>query len=154
MNILNTLGIPYPIFQAPMAGVATPTLAAAVSNASGLGGLGLPSVSPEQALNMIRATQRQTNQPFNVNVFCHHPPTLNRSHEQQWLNYLAPLFKQFSQPLPKQLNDRYRTSLDDKDLLQVLLLTCPRVVSLHFRLPTPAQLDILPAAGNLHFATD
>ncbi|HLR30069.1 MAG TPA: nitronate monooxygenase [Paenalcaligenes sp.] len=153
MSILNTLGIPYPIFQAPMAGVATPTLAAAVSNAGGLGGLGLASVSPEQALNMIRATQRQTNQPFNVNVFCHHPPTLNRSHEQQWLNYLTPLFKQFSQPVPTQLNDRYRTFLDDKDLLQVLLLTRPRVVSFHFGLPKPEQLELLHAAGIFTLAT-
>src|SRR5699024_12168768 len=94
-----------------------------------------------------------TNQPFNVYVFCHHPPTLNRSHEQQWLNYLAPLFKQFSQPLPKQLNDRYRTFLDDKDLLQVLLLTRPRVVSFHFGLPKPEQLELLHAAGIFTLAT-
>lgn len=35
------LDIAYPIIQAPMAGVSTPELAAAVSNSGGLGSLGL-----------------------------------------------------------------------------------------------------------------
>ena len=153
MNLLDALGIPYPIFQAPMAGVATPALAAAVSNAGGLGGLGLASVTPPQALQMIRATQRLTNRPFNVNVFCHEPPTLRRSQEQQWLNYIAPLFERFSQPRPTQLNDLYRSFLNDDELLRVLLLTRPRVVSFHFGLPKSQQLALLQAAGIVTLAS-
>lgn len=36
MSLLRRLGINHPIIQAPMAGVSTPALAAAVSNAGGL----------------------------------------------------------------------------------------------------------------------
>ncbi|MCE8459518.1 nitronate monooxygenase, partial [Rhodovulum sulfidophilum] len=39
--MLDKLGISLPILQAPMAGVSTPELAAAVSNAGGLGALGI-----------------------------------------------------------------------------------------------------------------
>ncbi|MBN3775738.1 nitronate monooxygenase, partial [Burkholderia sp. Se-20378] len=39
-TLLRTLGVRAPIVQAPMAGVSTPALAAAVSNAGGLGSLG------------------------------------------------------------------------------------------------------------------
>lgn len=39
--LLSLLDIDYPLIQAPMAGVSTPALAAAVSNAGALGSLGL-----------------------------------------------------------------------------------------------------------------
>ena len=39
-RLLDLLGIDHPIIQAPMAGVATPGLAAAASNAGGLGSIG------------------------------------------------------------------------------------------------------------------
>jgi len=38
--MLNRLGVTLPIVQAPMAGVSTPAMAAAVSNAGGLGSVG------------------------------------------------------------------------------------------------------------------
>ncbi|HBU97962.1 MAG TPA: nitronate monooxygenase, partial [Thalassospira lucentensis] len=39
--MLDTLGVTLPIVQAPMAGVSTPALAAAVSNTGGLGSIGI-----------------------------------------------------------------------------------------------------------------
>ena len=44
---LRKLGIELPIIQAPMAGVSTPEMAAAVSNASGLGSIGVGPVDAE-----------------------------------------------------------------------------------------------------------
>ena len=38
--LLRRIGIDLPIIQAPMAGVSTPEMAAAVSNAGGLGSIG------------------------------------------------------------------------------------------------------------------
>jgi nitronate monooxygenase len=63
-------GIDLPIIQAPMAGVQGSALAAAVSNASGLGWLpaamrGLPALRTERA-----ALRAATNRLFNVNFFC------------------------------------------------------------------------------------
>ncbi len=40
MTLLDALGIEPPIIQAPMAGVSSPELAAAVSNAGALGSIG------------------------------------------------------------------------------------------------------------------
>jgi NAD(P)H-dependent flavin oxidoreductase YrpB (nitropropane dioxygenase family) len=48
--LLRRIGIDLPIIQAPMAGVSTPEMAAAVSNASGLGSVGVGSVDAEHAV--------------------------------------------------------------------------------------------------------
>ena len=52
--LLSLLDIDYPLIQAPMAGVSTPALAAAVSNAGALGSLGLGASTVAQAEAMIR----------------------------------------------------------------------------------------------------
>ena len=72
--LLSLLDIDYPLIQAPMAGVSTPALAAAVSNAGALGSLGLGASTVAQAEAMIVATRQLTDRPFNVNLFCHAPP--------------------------------------------------------------------------------
>jgi nitronate monooxygenase len=59
---VERLGISLPIIQAPMASVATPALAAAVSNAGGLGSLGLGASTVQQARKMIEETRALTGQ--------------------------------------------------------------------------------------------
>lgn len=62
------LGIDLPIVQAPMGGASCPDLAAAVSNAGGLGMLAL-SWHPIEALRAeIRRTRDLTDKPFGVNL--------------------------------------------------------------------------------------
>lgn len=69
-SFTRKLGIAYPIAQAPMAGgPATPALAAAVSNAGGLGSLGAGYWSPAQIRDAIREVRRRTDRPFAVNLF-------------------------------------------------------------------------------------
>src|SRR5699024_10312463 len=119
MNVLAELGLAYPIFQATMAGVATPELAAAVSNAGGLGALGVASSTNEQAKQMILATQRLTTRPINVNVFCHEPPRRQSQLEKRWVQYLAPLFQSVGGRLPGALQDYYPTFRSNNGLLQV-----------------------------------
>ena len=47
MPLLDRLNLTCPIFQAPMAGVSTPAMAAAVANAGALGAIGIgPVMSP------------------------------------------------------------------------------------------------------------
>lgn len=58
--LLSLLDIDYPLIQAPMAGVSTPALAAAVSNAGALGSLGLGASTVAQAEAMIVATRQLT----------------------------------------------------------------------------------------------
>jgi nitronate monooxygenase len=60
------------LVQAPMSGgPSTPTLAAAVSNAGGLGFLAAGYRTAEQLASDIAQTRRLTDQPFGVNVFAH-----------------------------------------------------------------------------------
>jgi nitronate monooxygenase len=43
MTLLSRFDLRYPIIQAPMAGISTPSLAAAVTNAGGLGSISVGS---------------------------------------------------------------------------------------------------------------
>ena len=64
--LLTKLGIQLPIIQAPMAGTSTVALAAAVSNAGGLGSLGLANYNVAQAREQIQQLKQATCKPFNV----------------------------------------------------------------------------------------
>lgn len=141
------LGIRYPIIQAPMAGVSTPELAAAVSNAGALGSIAIGASSCEQARAMIRATRLLTSQPFNVNVFCHQPAVAKSDVEQQWLAHLAPFFARFATSAPTALQEIYLSFLVAADVLQMLLEEKPAVVSFHFGVPDAATVQALQQAG-------
>lgn len=67
-NITELLKIEYPIFQGGMAWVSTYTLAAAVSNAGGLGIIAAGGADGEYVRNQIRKVRELTNKPFGVNV--------------------------------------------------------------------------------------
>ena len=56
-----------PVMQAPTASIATPDLASAVSNAGGLGSLGLTWHTAEAAAEAVGKTLRMTNAPFAAN---------------------------------------------------------------------------------------
>ena len=64
----SRLGIEVPIIQAPMGGAGGPQLAAAVSNAGGLGMLVLWRADPETMRRQIRETRALTSKPFGVNL--------------------------------------------------------------------------------------
>jgi nitronate monooxygenase len=65
------LGIAHPIIQAPMGGGgSTPELAAAVSNAGGLGFLAAAYLTPPQISEAIADVRKRTAKPFGVNLFC------------------------------------------------------------------------------------
>ena len=52
--LTERLGLAYPIIQAPMASATTPALAAKVSEAGGLGSLGLGAISVDAAAAEIQ----------------------------------------------------------------------------------------------------
>lgn len=65
---MQSLGLKYPIFQGGMAWVADGRLAAAVSNAGGLGIIGAGHASGEVVAQEIERAKALTNRPFGVNV--------------------------------------------------------------------------------------
>ena len=66
--ITGLLGIEYPIIQGGMAWVAEYHLAAAVSEAGGLGLIGAASAPAEWVREQIRETRKCTDKPFGVNI--------------------------------------------------------------------------------------
>jgi nitronate monooxygenase len=152
-DLLEKIGIELPIVQAPMAGVSTPALAAAVSNAGGLGSIGVGAVTAEIAREMIREVQNATRCPFNVNVFCHRPAVSDGELEAGWLDRLAPAFRRYGVEPPRQLREIYRSFVEDDAMLAVLVDERPKVVSFHFGLPSRERMDALHRAGIVLLAT-
>ncbi|WP_422445898.1 enoyl-[acyl-carrier-protein] reductase FabK [Thermoanaerobacterium sp. DL9XJH110] len=68
-ELCDLLGIKYPIIQGGMAWVATAELAAAVSNAGGLGIIGAGNAPPDAVRAQIRKAKALTDKPFGVNVY-------------------------------------------------------------------------------------
>ena len=144
---LQRLGIEQPIFLAPMAGTSTPQLAAMVSNAGGLGSLGLATSSVDAARQAIQQTKKLTNKPFNCNFFCHQPPLADSNTEQAWIAYMTPFFKQFDASPPQTLKPVNSTFVDNQALLDMLLTEKPAVVSFHFGIPSADVIRQLKQAG-------
>ncbi len=152
-SITARIGVDWPIFQAPMAGVSTPAMAAAVSDAGGLGALGIGAAMPEQAREMIRATRSLTDRPFNINLFCHRPAQADAKVEAAWLDRLAPLFARFESTPPKKLSEIYTSFCADPAAQEMLLAEVPPVVSFHFGLPEADLIKALQAKGVFLMAT-
>ena len=72
-DVCDRIGIEYPIFQGGMAWVSEHKLAAAVSNAGGLGIISAMNAPGEYLRNEIRACREMTDKPFGVNVMLMSP---------------------------------------------------------------------------------
>ncbi len=72
-KITKLLGIKYPIIQGGMAWVADYNLAAAVSNAGGLGLIGAGGMDEEMVREQIRKAKALTDKPFGVNIMLMNP---------------------------------------------------------------------------------
>lgn len=141
------LGMRHPIIQAPMAGTSTPALAAAVSEAGGLGSVGIGAYSVEQAEQHIAQTHALTRRAFNVNLFCHQTAPADAQREAHWLAYLAPEFARFGTTPPAALRSIYGTAVGNAPLQAMLLRQRPQAVSFHFGLPEQDFIAALRDAG-------
>ena len=152
-SLLELLDIRLPILQAPMAGVSTPAMAAAVSEAGGLGAIGVGATDAETAREMIRAVRTASDRPFNVNVFCHRPAVHDSTREAAWLNRLAPVFSRYGALPPSGLREIYTSFVEDDAMLAMLLEERPKVVSFHFGIPAAPRIAALREAGIVLLAT-
>src|SRR3984957_19827505 len=120
-DLLELLEIDAPIIQAPMAGVSTPEMAAAVSNAGALGSIGVGATNAAGAQQMIAAFRQRSARPLNVNVFCHAPARPDQVREARWTELLRPEFARFGATPPRALKEIYRSFIEDDDMLAMLL---------------------------------
>ncbi|MFM0077998.1 nitronate monooxygenase [Paraburkholderia sediminicola] len=146
-NLLARLGVALPIIQAPMAGVGTPALAAAVSNAGALGSLGVGAMDAQSARAAIHEIRALSSKPFGVNVFAHAPAVADPVREARWLAYLAPHFARFGAKPPTALREIYTSFVEDDAMFEMLLDERPAMVSFHFGLPSAAKIAALRKAG-------
>ena len=152
-RLCEALDLRYPIIQAPMAGVSTPELAAAVSDAGALGSISVGAVNAEQAEAMILKTQSLTAGALNVNVFCHQPVRRDEQLESAWIGRFHKLFQQYDAQLPDELAEIYATFHDNNPMLDVLMSTRPAAVSFHFGIPASNVIKALKERGILTLAT-
>src|SRR5580698_3111301 len=134
--LLQLLAVDHPIVQAPMAGVSTPAMAAAVANAGALGSIGVGATDAAGARAMIAAFRELSNRSLNVNVFCHAPAKADAAREAAWIARFRPVFERLGASPPRLLADTRRSFLVDEDMLAVLVAARPKVVSFHFGVPS------------------
>ncbi len=146
-TLLKRVGIKLPIIQAPMAGVSTPAMAAAVSNAGALGSIGVGAENAANARSLIEELKRLTSKPFNVNVFAHKPAIANKQREIAWLEALKPIFQQFEVLPPQAIKEIYTSFVVDEAMQELLLDAKPAVVSFHFGLPSTELIARMKSAG-------
>lgn len=72
-RICEIIGIEYPVFQGGMAWVADASLAAAVSNAGGLGLISSINTDTEAVRGQVRKCRELTDKPFGVNIMLQAP---------------------------------------------------------------------------------
>lgn len=151
--LTELLGLKHPLIQAPMAGVSTPAMAAAVSNAGALGSVALGALNADAARSALAETMALTTGPIAANVFVHAAPVREPEKERRFLAEMAPAFLAAGGAVPGALREIYRSFNDDDDMLEMLLEMHPAVVSLHFGTAGAKRMSSLKEAGIRVLAT-
>ena len=144
--LTGLLNIELPLVQAPMAGVQGSALAAAVSNAGGLGSLPCAMLDADTMRRELAAIRAQTDRPFNVNFFCHASPAFDAARDARWRESLAPYYAELGLDAGSAPAGPGRATFNAAtvDLLREFE---PPVVSFHFGLPDEELLAPLRAWG-------
>ena len=143
--LTERLNIRWPILQAPMGWLSTPALAAAVSNAGGLGGIGMWGFSAEDAERRIAGFRQQSGGSLNVNYPLWPEPEITP-------DVAAPMRRRLQAhydakglgPVP---NREGAASDVSPEHLAMLLQAKPQMVSFHFGLPKQEVVDAIKDAG-------
>src|SRR5262249_39995383 len=142
-SLTERLKLKFPIILAPMGIITTPALAAAVSNAGGLGGIGMWGLTAEEAERHIAGFRQLTPGSLNVNYPLWPQPLYTveagdamRRHLQQ--HYDAKGLG--SVPRPQGV-------ASSPEHVAMLLDQKPEVVSFHFGLPDQEIVETIKSAG-------
>jgi nitronate monooxygenase len=117
-------GLRVPILQAPMAGACPASLASAVANAGGMGGLGALTTSPGGIADWVRQFRDQSNGGFQINLWIPDPPPVrDAEHERSVREFL----EKWGPPVPAEAGDT--VPLDFAAQCEALLAAGPHVIS-------------------------
>jgi nitronate monooxygenase len=146
MVLQKLLGIELPIIQAPMAGVQGSALAAAVSNAGGLGSLPCAMLDGDALRKELAATAALTARPYNANFFCHSQPEPSTERETLWRSALAPFAAEYGLD-PNAVAPGPARLPFSRVAAELLSEFRPAVVSFHFGLPSEDLLALVRGWG-------
>ncbi len=149
---MERLGLRAPVVQAPMAGgPSTPELAAAVSEARGLGSLGAAYLTPGQITEAGAAVRALTTRPFGVNLFIPEPlPEVTNAEVEAAMAELAPLHSELGLPpptLPGQVREDFGAQF------RAVLELRPAVFSFAFGRLGIREIGVLRSLGTLVIGT-
>lgn len=144
--IVRLFGIERPIIQAPMAGVTTPEMVMAVSEAGGLGSLPGALLSVEELGASLARIRAGTARPINVNFFAHELPAPDLQKLAGWHAKLAPYYSELGLDPNAPPGNSTRNPFDE-NYCRLVEQFRPEVVSFHFGLPEPALLSRVRAVG-------
>ncbi len=145
------LSLKWPILQAPMGWLSTPALAAAVTNAGGLGGIGMWGFSAEDAERRIAGFRQQSAGSLNVNYPLWPEPRIAREASDAMRRRLQPHYDAKglgAVPMPAGA-----ASDVSPEHLAMLLRVKPQMVSFHFGLPRPEIMQAIRSAGIFTIST-
>jgi nitronate monooxygenase len=143
--LTERLNLKWPILQAPMGWLSTPALAAAVTNAGGLGGLGMWGFSAEDAERRIAGFRQQSSGILNVNYPLWPEPKIVAETSEAMRQRLQPFYDAKGLgAVPKPQGGASEVS---REHLSMLLRAKPQVVSFHFGLPRHEVIDAIKSAG-------
>lgn len=145
-RLTERLNLKYPIIQAPMGSASTPALAAAVTNAGGLGGLGMWGRTAEQAGRRIAGFRQQSGGSLNVNYPIWPDPRCPPETGEAMRGHLQAHYDRHGLGAVPQ--PQGEASEVGPEHLALLLATRPEVVSFHFGLPEPDAIAAIKAAGS------
>jgi nitronate monooxygenase len=151
-TVTDTLKVQYPIIQAPMLGVSTPEMSAAISNEGGLGSLAVGGLSPEATRQLIRKIKSLTGHPFAVNLFSHPIVAYTEAEIAPMRRLILQLAGKRGYPLDAaELTDfRFYNHLDQID---VLIEEAVSIVSFTFGCLDDRSIERLHANGCLLIGT-
>jgi nitronate monooxygenase len=139
------LNLKWPILQAPMGWLSTPALAAAVSNAGGLGGLGMWGFSAEDAERRVAGFRQQSSGSLNVNYPLWPEPKITPQASEAMRKRLQPHYD--GKGLGTVPHPKGAASEVSSEHLAMLLRAKPQMVSFHFGLPRPEIVQAIRQAG-------
>jgi nitronate monooxygenase len=120
----RSFGLRMPILQAPMAGACPASLASAVANAGGMGGLGALTTSPDGIADWVREFRDRSNGGYQINLWIPDPPPVrDLEHEREVREFLG----KWGPPVPAEASDA--APLDFAAQCEALLAAAPRVIS-------------------------
>lgn len=168
-RLCRTLGLKLPLFQAPMAGVSTVQMAAAVIQNGGLGSIPLGGVDLRKGVGLLKSSVDQLidlvgkENLVNFNFFCHDivdSPSVSQT-ANWWSLYTKTIgdldsFKDFvsfdnSNVSFKELELNFPDQFNE--LMDYLEITRPKITSFHFGHPSKETIKRLQNLGILVFIT-